>query len=207
MKNTKIVVLGSLLILAVGAAGAQSLGDYAREARKNKAENNSASRHFDNDNLPTGEGLSVVGPPPGGDTKSGTAADSTPPASANDRQKSAELLKEKLEKQKEKINSLSHDLELDQRELRLRAATAYTDPGVSVRNVQWNKDDVRYKSDLEAKQKELDAARQELDSLQDQAHKAGIAESANSDKVTGKDQGSDKSEKSKDQDKDPAKEN
>ena len=66
MKHMKHMAIGTLLLLGVSGAAAQSLGDYARAARKSKtkAEPSSASRHFDNDNLPTTEHLSVVGPPP-----------------------------------------------------------------------------------------------------------------------------------------------
>ena len=70
MKTTKLVIIGSLfLLVSVGAARAQSLADYAREAKKNKTETSSASHHYDNDNLPTNGDLSVVGPPPATDIR------------------------------------------------------------------------------------------------------------------------------------------
>ena len=64
MKHTKLMAIVTLLLLGASGAAAQSLGDYARAVRKNKAEPGSTSRHYDNDNLPTNETLSVVGPPP-----------------------------------------------------------------------------------------------------------------------------------------------
>jgi len=64
MKHTKLMAIVTLLLLGVSGAAAQSLGDYARAVRKNKAESSSTTRHYDNDNLPTNESLSVVGPPP-----------------------------------------------------------------------------------------------------------------------------------------------
>ena len=179
MKHTKHMAIVTLLLLGVSGAAAQSLGDYARAVRKNKPEPSSTSRHYDNDNLPTDQTLSVVGPQPAGDATAGQAtkaAAADPAAAAAEHQKTADEWKEKLDKQKEKIDSLNHELDLDQRELRLRAAAMYTDPNVSVRNVQWDKDEAQYKSDVDAKQKELDAARQQLDEMQEQAHKAGIAE-------------------------------
>ena len=181
MKHTKHMAIVTLLLLGVSGAAAQSLGDYARAVRKNKTEPSSASRHYDNDNLPTNESLSVVGPSPASDANAGNAnstqatkAAAVDPAAG--RQKAADEWNEKIAKQKEKIASLNHELDLDQRELRLRAAAMYTDPNVSVRNVQWDKDEAQYKSDVDTKQKELDAARQQLDEMQEQAHKAGIAE-------------------------------
>ncbi len=195
MKHIKWMAIGTLLFLGVSGAAAQSLGDYARAVRKNKPEPTTASRYYDNDNLPTNETLSVVGPP-AGDAKPGQAvkvAAADPAKAAAEHQKAADEWKEKLAKQKEKIDSLNHEIDLDQRELRLRAAAAYTDPTLAVRNVQWDKDEARYKSDVEAKQKALEDARQELDQMQEQAQKAGIAEQEkDTDKDNNKDKDKDK---------------
>ena len=189
MKHSKLMAIVTLLLLGVSGAFAQSLGDYARTARKNKTGTSAASRHYDNDNLPTNEQLSVVGPPPTGGTNAGPAAASAsaapaattnPAAAAAERQKAADEWKAKLDQQKEKFAALNHELDLDQREYRLRAATMYGDAGNRLRNAaQWDKEDTQYKSDLEGKQKALDAARQELDELQEHARKAGIAEKDN----------------------------
>src|SRR5208282_3150867 len=193
-------------LLGVSGATAQSLGDYAREARKNKTETSSASHHYDNDNLPTGEALSVVGPPASDDKAAqGTETSSAPTAKApaGDPAAAAAEMTKKIDKQKEKIESLSHELDLDQREYRLRAAAFYGDAGERLRSsAQWDKDDAQYKSDIESKQKAIEAARQELDELREQARKAGIQEQ---DKDNGKDkdnsQNNDK-DTSKDKDKD-----
>jgi hypothetical protein len=183
MKNTKLMAIGTLVLMGAGVAGAQSLGDYARAARKNKTEPTSASRHFDNDNLPSSEGLSVVGPPPDGDAKSTPAPAADASATAVDRQKVADELKDKLDKQKEKIAALNHELDLDQRELRLRTAALYSDPGTRLRNPsQWDNDDAKLKTDAEAKQKAVEAAQQDLDKIQEQAHKAGMDEKEDNDK-------------------------
>jgi len=206
MKHMKRVAIATLLLLGVSGAAAQSLGDYARAVRKNKPEPSSTSRHFDNDNLPAGNALSVVGPPPAGDANAGqpstpaatAAAAVDPAAAAAERQKTANEWKEKLEQQKEKIASLNHELDLDQRELRLRAAAMYTDPTISARNVQWDKDRAQYKSDLDAKQKALATARQELDEMQEQAQQAGLPEK---EQANDKDSSGDNGD-SKDKDKD-----
>jgi len=81
--------------------------------------------------------------------------------------------------------------------MRLRAAAAYTDPNIAVRDVNWNKDDAHFKNEIDQKQKALDAARQELNDLQEQAHKAGVPEE---DKDTSKDKDKDNSSE-KDQNK------
>jgi hypothetical protein len=180
MKRTKCMAIATLLLLGVSGAAAQSLGDYARSVRKNKPEPTTASRHYDNDNLPTGENLSVVGPPPSTDAAAGQAPKAAavdPAASTAERQQAADDWKKKLDLQKQKVDSLNHELDLDQRELRLRTAALVADPGTRLRNTsQWDKDDAQYKSDTDAKQKALADARQQLDEMQEQAHKAGIVE-------------------------------
>jgi len=205
----KRVAIAALLLLGVGGLGvkgaaAQSLGDYARAVRKNKPEPSSTSRHFDNDNLPSNEGLSVVGPPPTSDANSASAAkadavDSA--AAAAERQKTADEWKKKLDRQKDKIDSLNYELDLQQREYRLRAAAMYGDAGNRLRNAaEWDKEDAQYKTDVDGKQKAIAAARQELDEMQEEAHKAGMVEKdngkdsdKNNDKDNNKDTGNNKS--------------
>jgi hypothetical protein len=200
MKHMKPMVIATLLLLGIGGAAAQSLGDYARAVRKNKAEPNATSRQYDNDNLPTNQPLSVVGPPPAadanaapeaGDAKSKSsdkAAPANPAAPDAERQKTEEEWKKKLDAQKEKVDSLNHDLDLQQREYRLRVATQYDSEGNRIQNAgQWGKEDAQYRNDTEAKQKALDAAQQELNDLQDQAHKAGVAEKEKDNGDTAKD--------------------
>ena len=207
MKHMKPMVIATLLLLGIGGAAAQSLGDYARAARKDKAEPSSISHHYDNDNLPTNQPLSVVGPPPAADAdavpeaadakskSSDKAAPVNPAAADAERQKTEEEWKKKIDSQQAKIDSLNHDLDLQQREYRLRVATQYDSQGNRIQNAgQWGKEDAQYRSDAEAKQKALEAARQELNDLQDQAHKAGVAEKEkdNSDSTNDKDNNNNK---------------
>lgn len=196
MKHAKQMTIVTLLFLAIsGLAAAQSLGDYARTVRKNKPDPSSTTHHYDNDNLPTTETLSVVGPAPAAGAQSAPVAQTAPDSTtaAAERQKAADEWNAKLAKQKETIDALNHELDLDQRELRLRTAAAYTDPTIAVRNVQWNKDDAKYKSDADEKQKALEAARQQLEELQEQAHKAGVTPK---DQDTDKDKDKDKNNNS-----------
>ena len=181
MKFTKCMAIAILLLLAVSGASAQSLGDYARAARKNKPQA-ASTHHYDNDNLPTGDGLSVVGPPATSDASAGSGdAKAAPPAPSTadaDRQRKAEEWKQKLEQQKQKVDALNHELDLDQRELQLRAVQLNADPTVRLRDGgQWDKKEAQFKSDVEEKQKSLNEARQQLDDIQDQAHKAGAVRS------------------------------
>jgi hypothetical protein len=174
MKRTTYLAIATSLLLAVGGATAQSLGDYARAARKNKTGDTSTVRHFDNDNLPTSDGLSVVGPPPTADGTSTEAKAAAP--GADQRQKNTAEWQSKLDAQKQKLDSLNRELSLDQRELQIRAVQLNADPTIRLRDGgQWDKQELQFKADAEEKQKALDDARQQLDELQDKAHKAGVA--------------------------------
>ncbi len=190
MKRTmtiKWIATAALLLLASGAAWAQSqntsLGDYARSIRKNKPDTNTASQHYDNDNLPTNGTLSVVGPAPSQSSPAANpakadAASAAPTAAdpkAADKQKANDDLQKKIDAEKAKLDSLSHDLDLEQREYRMRAAVFYSDAGNRLRDAaDWDKQDAQYKSDMESKQKAIDSAKEQLTQLQEDAHKAGI---------------------------------
>jgi hypothetical protein len=180
MKHTKLMAIVTLFMVALSTASAQSLGDYARTARKNKVEPSPTTRHYDNDNLPTSETLSVVGPPPSANSAAPVPAEATKATeqkAAVDRQKAADELNKKIQAQQEKINALNHELDLDQREQRLRAAAFYTDAGTRLRNPgQWDKDQAQDANDAAEKRKGLDAARQQLEQMQEEARKAGITQ-------------------------------
>lgn len=217
MKHTKLMAMVTLLTLAAGVASAQSssapsLGDAARAARKNKADASPATRHYDNDNLPTNDALSVVGPEPVAATNTAASAQSKdaassvndkdkdknndkkpadPTVAAAERQKSADEMKKKLAEQQQKIDALNHEISLDQREDRLRAAAFYSDAGTQLRNsAEWQKEQTQSKNDADAKQKALDTAKQQYDEMQEQARKAGIKQKdpdASSDRDQNKD--------------------
>jgi hypothetical protein len=217
MKHTKLMAMVTLLTLAVGVASAQSssapsLGDAARAARKNKTDASPATRHYDNDNLPVNDTLSVVGPEPVAATNMAASAQgkdaaasvndkdkdknndkkpADPTVAAAERQKSADEMKKKLAEQQQKIDALNHEISLDQREDRLRAAAFYSDAGTQLRNsAEWQKEQTQSKNDADAKQKALDAARQQYEEMQEQARKAGIKQKdpdASSDRDQNKD--------------------
>jgi len=166
-----------LILLGASAATAQSLGDAARAARKNKPQLTSTSRHFDNDNLPKDEHLSVVGPESTTAQTGATKADAkdSKAAEAADRQKAAGELQTKIDDQKQKIEALNHELDLAQREYRLRAAALYSDAGNRLRNqAQWDKEDAQYQQEMADKQKAIEDAKQELEAAQEEARKAGL---------------------------------
>jgi hypothetical protein len=195
MKRTHLMAIAALFLLTANLAFAQSLGDVARSTRKGKTQSAAANHKYDNDNLPKTDHLSVVGPASSANSNpsslidapqqpqgEGTAAANPVPTSGpeqkpavEDKQQATTQLKDKLDAQKQKIESLNRELDLTQREYKLRAVAMYSDAGNRLRNASsWDKEDAQYKKDLEEKQKALDAAKQEMEEMNEQARKAGI---------------------------------
>lgn len=193
-----------LVSLAVSLAGAQDsgLGDYARQVRKQKGQQAPAVKKFDNDNIPMKDKLSVVGQEPAqpadgnaatpaesdSSSASGTApAGSTPDqaqasqdAKATDdevaRKKAMfEDWKKKIQGQQGQVDLLTREMDVLNREYRLRAAAFYADAGNRLRNSgAWDKEDSQFKDQITGKQKQLEDAKRQLDDLQEQARKAGV---------------------------------
>jgi hypothetical protein len=191
-----VVVLTGMLVTKA-AAQSEPLGDYARSIRKD--DKKEVGKKYDNDNLPTSDNISVVGtardsaedanPAPTSDTGSAKTEDSstavtpspqaqqgTSKPDATDAQKSDDQWKQKFADQKSKVDLLSRELDVAQREYRLRAAAFYADAGARLRNQgSWDKEDAQYKQQLAQKQKSLDDAKKVLDDLKEQGRKAGVA--------------------------------
>ena len=206
MKRIACVYLAGLMLAGLMATVAsaqtstneQPLGDYARAVRKDKKP--ATSKQFDNDNLPAEEKLSVVGN--AGTTSndqaqpaaSGTAdasqdkkADDKPPSiqpgeSKEDRQKTYDAWKDQIAAQKAKMDLLARELDVEQREYKLRAAAMYADAGNRMRNSgAWDKEDADYKQKIQDKQKAFDDAKKDMDDMQEGARKAGVPSSVRED--------------------------
>jgi hypothetical protein len=183
-------------------AGAQSepLGDYARAVRKEKKqEKMESAKRFDNDNLPKTDTLSVVGKTPDESAPNSSNAtsqatqdnaqpqkaeepaklrESKPGEPAKDRQKMYDDWKKKISAQQDQVNLLTREMDVMQREYRLRAAAFYADAGNRLRNAgSWDKEDAQYKQQLAEKQKTLDSSKEDLQDLKERARKAGVPSS------------------------------
>jgi hypothetical protein len=192
------LLVSALMLISLATAQTQvitpteSLGDYARSARKDKKPN--TAKHYDNDNLPVNDKLSIVGntpatpsataPTDGSEVAPAAAADADkkpdikPSQTPQERQKGYDEWKAKIASQKEHIDLLTRELDVSQREYQLRAAAFYADAGNRLRNSgTWDKEDADYKQQISQKQKALDDAKQQLDDLQEQARKAGAPSS------------------------------
>jgi hypothetical protein len=178
------------------AQQSQSLGDYARAVRKQ--DKKGSPRQYDNDNLPKTDKLSVVGnatteadDKPAKESEATTetkgakspdqldSAKSADKTDADDaKQKANEAWKLKIADQRSKVDLLSRELDVLQREYRLRAAAFYADAGNRLRDqAAWDKEDARYKQQIADKQKSIDDAKQQLEDLEENARKAGVPSS------------------------------
>jgi hypothetical protein len=198
MKCIRLILLSATVLTGVlgatSSAQDQSLGDYARHVRKDKDKHPPAAKKFDNDNLPKNDKLSVVGNPPeeaadkpadaaaqGSDRPAASPGEKTEEKlaqSEQDRQKGYEQWKQKISGQKAQIDLLTREMDVLQREYRLRAAAFYADAGDRLRNsASWDQQDRQYKEQIAQKQKALDSAKQQLQEVEEQARKAGVPSS------------------------------
>jgi hypothetical protein len=189
-------ILASTMTMMAGAQS-EPLGDYARAVRKEKKqEKMESAKRFDNDNLPKTDTLSVVGKTADESAANSNDADSQKPQTdqkteesakmpeskpgepAKDRQKMYDDWKKKISAQQEQVNLLTREMDVMQREYRLRAAAFYADAGNRLRNAgSWDKEDTQYKQQLAEKQKTLDSAKEDLQDLKERARKAGVPSS------------------------------
>ena len=182
--------LGLILIIASSAVGQQSLGDVARKARKNKPAEPTT-------NVITNDTLGVPTKPVDDSASAGTASDSEKPgdSKADDKDKNKDKAAEKksgddqakidkewgdkISAQKDSIALLERELDVLQRENKLRAATFYADAGNRLRDEKkYADDDRKYRDQIDAKQKAIDDAKSKLDQMRDDARKAGASPSA-----------------------------
>jgi hypothetical protein len=180
MKRTTYTLAGMILAAAVCAAQSGSLGDYARAARKESKP--AATKVFDNDNIPKDSHLSVVGTTPDAQATDGNAAnagsvpkDGAPAANSQAANAAkADDIKMRLNEQKGKLELASRELDVTQREYRLRAASFYADAGDRLRNsAAWDKEDADYKKRIADQQKAVDDGKKQVEELQEQLRKAG----------------------------------
>lgn len=169
----------SLAIALAGTASAQSLGDVAREARKNKPTEPTTK-------VITNETLGSEVPSRASEDDS-NAADDTQKEDDKDKEKKedkklsaeeqANLDKEwqaKIDAQKNEISMSERELNVMERENKLRTADYYADAATRLRDEKkFADDDRKYQDDRAAKQKAIDDAKSKLDQTREEARKAG----------------------------------
>lgn len=179
MKRTLYLLLASVILVGftTSTAAAQSLGEQARQLRAQKKP--TTAKVFTNDDLGSlsSTPINVVGA--GGavaaaDAKAEATAD-TKAAAPADKGKANEKMVGQMDDLKKEIATLEHDIDIMQREYRLRAATYYADAGNALRDPKaWADAERQYQADLKAKQDALTADKQKLADMQEAARKAGL---------------------------------
>ncbi len=175
MKRT-LFLLAAALVAAftiVTCAGAQeSLGELARQQRQLKRP--SSARVITNDDI----GMAAAPAPEAAAEAKGEKSDKAEAAavpSADDKAKLAASFKAKEDEQKKNITQLERELDVAQREYRLKVAVYYADVGNNLRDSKkWAEEDRKQRAELEDKQKTLADAKQKLADIQEQARKAGV---------------------------------
>jgi hypothetical protein len=167
-----------VLMLFAAGAWAQSLGEVARQNRMKKKA--SASVRLDDDNMPRNL-LANAEPETAKDADKQAAdkdKDKDKDKKAADSAQKHDKLADQLKAQKDEIARLQRELDIVQREQRLRAAAYYADAGTQLRDqAKFAEDSRKEQSEIDGKKQALDAAQQKLADLQEQARKAGLGSS------------------------------
>ena len=179
-----LVALFAIPALAQDKAQQPTLGDIAR-ANHHSTAGKTQTKVYDNDNLPTTSTINITGQTAApdakdakaGDSKDAAAADANKDAaaSAEDKAKLADDFKKQVADQEKEVATLTRELDILQREDKLRAATFYADAGNRLRDEKkYAEDDRKYQQDITDKQTALATAKQKLDDIKETARKAGL---------------------------------
>jgi len=183
MKNLLPIAILSLFA-AAAIAQQQSLGDVARANRAKQratATTNLNDDNFARSNAPSAEPAakpeteSKDAAKP--DEKAGESRDARKDAAQTEQQKNGRL-KGQIDAQKKEIATLQRELDIAEREAKLRGAAYYADAGVMLRDqAKFAEDSRKSQAEIDGKKQALSAAQEKLADLQEQARKAGLPSS------------------------------
>jgi len=184
-KQLKWLMLLACVGLAVSAWGQESLADVARKARDSKRNTSSASEKvFTNDNLSlkSASESQAKAKSDGSDDKAasqdkpeGSDESKAESTDENAREKMIADWKARIDKQKNDIELLKRELDVAERENRLRAATFYADAGNRLRDEKkYAEDDRKYKADIDSKKQKIADEEKKLEQMRDDARRAGV---------------------------------
>ena len=171
----RILPLLMLIAFAASAWAQQSLGEIARKYRAQKKP--TPTINLNDDNMPRKlDANSDEDVKKESDSGDKTAANDQAKKEAADKAKDdKDKLAGQIKDQKEEISRLQRELDVTQREQRLRAAAYYADAGTQLRDQTKFADDSRKEQDeIDSKKQALTAAQQKLDDMQEQARKSGV---------------------------------
>jgi hypothetical protein len=182
----KLLFLALMSMFAAAAVAQQSLGDVARTNRAKK--HAAANTNLDDDNFarstaPATEAAAKedAASKDASKTEEKSADSKESPAKEAKKDTTAaqnEKLKGQIEAQKKEIATLQRELDIAERETRLRAAAYYADAGVMLRDqAKYAEDSRKAQAEIDNKKQALSAAQEKLGDLQEQARKAGLGSS------------------------------
>ncbi|HEV8524387.1 MAG TPA: hypothetical protein VGQ71_07790 [Terriglobales bacterium] len=190
MKRISMFMITGILVALVANGAAQSLGEAARKPKKAPS---AAKKVYTNDDLPTSGNISVLGPSApaadaagekaaaGNSAEKKAAAEASKPLgemSPEERTKAEEAWRARFAEQRKKIAQLERELEVAQREYRLKLSGYYFDAGNQLRDPKkWNEEDAKLRAEIAAKEKELAEAKDKLELMREELRQAGFPSS------------------------------
>jgi hypothetical protein len=188
----KLFLVLAMCLFAAAAVAQQSLGDVARANRANKHSNTGETK-LDDDNMPRSAPSTSYDPDADkkaddkdkkddkkadakeGDAKEGDTKTAAKKDSADAQKQKNEQLTKQITDQTKEIATLQRELDIAQREARLRAAAYYGDAGTMLRDqAKFAEDTRKSQAEIDGKKQALDTAQAKLADLQEQSRKAGI---------------------------------
>ncbi len=189
MTRKLLYTLAAALVAACLAlpAAAQSLGDAARQAQKDKKPKPASEVVYTNDNIPKSDslGASQQPPPAATDDKDKTAdaanagdKDKSAASSDEDRKKLEEEWRKKFADAKRELSTLQREYDVAQKEHQLQAAAFYADAGTRLRDDRkWADQEREFQATMADKKSKIDAQKQKIDDLTEELRKAGLPSS------------------------------
>jgi hypothetical protein len=98
--------------------------------------------------------------------------------SPEERTKAEEEWRARFAEQRKKIVQLERELEVAQREYKLKLSGYYFDAGNQLRDPKkWNEEDAKLRAEIAAKEKELAEANDKLEPMREELRRAGLPSS------------------------------
>jgi hypothetical protein len=180
MKNRIALLFAACLWLALPLAAQQTLADRARELRQQKRTPSANEKVLTNDSLMLRSAPSISEKPADSKTDTAKKADAEEAGedekSADEKKTAAAAgLRSDIERAKNEVATLQRELDIANRENKLRIAQFYSDAGNRLRDEKRFVDDQnKTLADIADKQKRLGETNATLERLRNEARRAGI---------------------------------
>jgi len=191
MRKASFILALLAALLTAGSAWAQfqdqSLAEYARKVRAERAKKEGKVRMYTNDNIPKSAGLSALGSvfaPAEGEAAAEGAAEGAPaegeaaPAEGEAKECDEQCWKGKFSEKRTKVKDTEMELDVLQREYNLARTQYYQDPNAAMReqysnNTGGGRELQDLLNRINEKKAQVDNLKQELSSLEDDLRKSG----------------------------------